>query len=120
MSLRGNLVAPAYDRMTRKGEEAGLGAMSESLLSDAKGRVLEIGGGTGSNLRYYGELDSLVVTEPEPPMLKRLQRRAQEEESHATILGAPAEDIPFGDDSFDTAVSTPVLCGVDDQQRALR
>jgi ubiquinone/menaquinone biosynthesis C-methylase UbiE len=38
----------------------------------------------------------------------------------ATVLRAPAEDLPFGDDSFDTAVSTLVLCGVDDQPRALR
>jgi ubiquinone/menaquinone biosynthesis C-methylase UbiE len=83
--------------------------------------VLEIGGGTGANLRYYGaSVESLTVTEPEPAMLKRLQRRAQAEGSRATILRAPAEDIPFGDDSFDTAVSTLVLCGVDDQQRALR
>jgi SAM-dependent methyltransferase len=32
----------------------------------------------------------------------------------------PAEDLPFDDDSFDVAVSTLVLCGVDDQPRALR
>ena len=36
------------------------------------------------------------------------------------MLRAPAEDLPFDDDSFDVAVSTLVLCGVDDQPRALR
>ena len=36
------------------------------------------------------------------------------------VLRAPAEDLPFEDGSFDTAVSTLVLCGVDDQPRALR
>ena len=36
------------------------------------------------------------------------------------MLRAPAEDLPFGDDSFDAVVSTLVLCGVDDQARALR
>ena len=36
------------------------------------------------------------------------------------MLRAPAEDLPFEDDRFDTAVSTLVLCGVDDQPRALR
>jgi ubiquinone/menaquinone biosynthesis C-methylase UbiE len=35
-------------------------------------------------------------------------------------LRAPAEDLPFEDGSFDVAVSTLVLCGVDDQPRALR
>jgi ubiquinone/menaquinone biosynthesis C-methylase UbiE len=36
------------------------------------------------------------------------------------VLRAPAEDLPFEDDSFDTVVSTLVLCGVDDQPRAIR
>jgi hypothetical protein len=66
MSLRWTILAPGYDWMTRKGEEAGLGAMRESLLSDAEGRVLEIGGGTGSNLRYYGESDSAGYVEALP------------------------------------------------------
>ena len=36
------------------------------------------------------------------------------------VLRAPAEDLPFDDDTFDVAVSTLVLCGVTDQPRALR
>jgi ubiquinone/menaquinone biosynthesis C-methylase UbiE len=36
------------------------------------------------------------------------------------VLRAPAEDLPFDDDTFDVAVSTLVLCGVNDQPRALR
>jgi ubiquinone/menaquinone biosynthesis C-methylase UbiE len=118
MSLRWTILALAYDRMTRKGEEAGLGAMRESLLSDAEGRVLEIGGGTGSNLRHYGELDSLVVTEPEPAMLRRLQDKVREQAPGAEVVQAPAEDLPFEDASFDTVVSTLVLCGAD-QERSL-
>ena len=110
-----------YDRMSRKTEEAGLRALREGLLADASGRVLEIGGGTGANLPHYADdLESLILTEPEPPMLRRLQRKAREEAPLAKVLRAPAEDLPFEDDSFDTVVSTLVLCGVDDQARALR
>ena len=36
------------------------------------------------------------------------------------MLRAPAEDLPFEDDTFDVVVSTLVLCGVDDQPRAVR
>jgi ubiquinone/menaquinone biosynthesis C-methylase UbiE len=118
VSLRWTILAPAYDRISRKSEEAGLGAMRKSLLSDAEGRVLEIGGGTGSNLRHYGELDSLVVTEPEPAMLRRLQDKVRQHAPQAEVVQAPAEDLPFEDASFDTVVSTLVLCGVD-QERAL-
>jgi ubiquinone/menaquinone biosynthesis C-methylase UbiE len=113
VSLRWTILATAYDRMSRKSEEAGLGAMRESLLAGATGRVLEIGGGTGVNLPYYDGVDSLVVTEPEPAMLRRLERKVREQAPQAEVVQAPAEDLPFGDESFDTVVSTLVLCGVD-------
>src|SRR5579862_2398284 len=120
MSLRKNFFALTYDRFSRGAEEAGLAALRRGLLADARGRVLEIGGGTGANLRFYdGNIESLVVTEPEPAMLRRLQRKAREQEPSAKVVRAPAEDLPFEDDSFDTVVSTLVLCGVDDQARAL-
>ena len=83
--------------------------------------MLEIGGGTGANLEHYGAgVEALTVTEPEEPMLKRLRKKAAAEAPSATIVQAPAEDLPFEDDSFDTAVSTLVLCGVDDQSRSLQ
>jgi ubiquinone/menaquinone biosynthesis C-methylase UbiE len=53
-------------------------------------------------------------------MLRRLERNVREHRPSARILRAPAEDLPFDDHAFDTAVSTLVLCGVDDQPRALR
>jgi ubiquinone/menaquinone biosynthesis C-methylase UbiE len=107
--------------MSRNTEEAGLREMRHGLLAAADGNVLEIGGGTGANLGHYnGKIESLVVTEPEPAMLRRLQKKARAQAPLAKILRAPAEDLPFEDDSFDTVVSTLVLCGVDDQSRSLR
>ena len=121
MTLRTRFFAMTYDRQMAKTEQAGLGAFRESLLAGAAGQVLEIGGGTGTNLPFYGPaVDSLTMTEPQPPMLRRLQRRAREHAPAAKVLRAPAEDLPFDEHTFDTAVSTLVLCGVDDQPRALR
>src|SRR5215475_11778692 len=121
MSLRWTITAPVYDKLARGSEEAGVRELRHGLIAEATGRVLEIGAGTGANLAHYnGSIDSLVLTEPQAPMLRRLQRSAHEHAPQAQVLRAPAEDLPFEDDSFDTVVSTLVLCGVDDQPRALR
>ena len=121
MSLRTKFFALTYDRQMASTEKAGLRTFRERLLAGLTGHVLEIGGGTGANLPYYGPaVGSLTITEPHAPMLRRLERRAGERRPSARILRAPAEDLPFDDHSFDVAVSTLVLCGVDDQPRALR
>jgi ubiquinone/menaquinone biosynthesis C-methylase UbiE len=121
VSLRRSFFAWTYDRQVAKVEKAGLRAIREALLAGASGRVLEVGGGTGANLPHYGAaVESLTITEPEPAMLRRLERRAHEEAPEAAVVKARAEDLPFEDASFDVAVSTLVLCGVDDQTRALK
>ena len=120
MSLRRRFFALTYDRQVAKVERAGLGELRQKLLADASGRVLEVGSGTGANLPYYGPgVESLTVTEPEPAMLRRLEQRVREQAPKAKVVRAPAEQLPFEDDTFDVAVSTLVLCGVDDQARAL-
>jgi ubiquinone/menaquinone biosynthesis C-methylase UbiE len=121
MTLRTRFFAAMYDRQIARAEKAGLRAFREALLAGAAGDVLEIGSGTGGNLPFYGPaVTSLTMTEPQPPMLRRLQHKASGSARDVTILRAPAEDLPFDNGSFDVAVSTLVLCGVDDQPRALR
>ena len=121
MTLRAKFFALTYDRQMAETEKAGLRVLREGLLAWASGHVLEIGGGTGANLPHYGPaVGSLTMTEPQPPMLLRLQRRVREQAPATRVLRAPAEDLPFDDHTFDVAVSTLVLCGVDDQPRALR
>jgi len=121
MGLRTKVFAMTYDRQIARSEKAGLRALREDLLVGARGHVIEIGGGTGANLPCYGPaVTSLTITEPQPPMLRRLEGSVRAQRSAARVLRAPAEDLPFDDDSFDVAVSTLVLCGVDDQPRALR
>ena len=121
MSIWGHVFAAMYDRMVGKTERAGLGEHRRALLASARGDVLEIGGGTGANLEYYGDaVQTLTIVEPEKPMLRRLQHHIEERTPQAKALRAPAEDLPFNDASFDVAVSTLVLCTVDDVPRALR
>jgi ubiquinone/menaquinone biosynthesis C-methylase UbiE len=120
MSLRGRIFASVYDRQTAKAEAAGLRARRQALLTGVSGRALEIGAGTGANLPFYGPDVELTLSEPEPPMLRRLEARVREHAPGTKVFRAPAEDLPFEDGTFDVVVSTLVLCGVTDQPRALR
>jgi SAM-dependent methyltransferase len=121
MGLRSRLFALTYNRLMASGEKAGLATIRATLLAGAIGNVLEVGAGTGLNLtRYTSEVGALTVTEPDSSMLRRLQRVAGRTPQPTTVLRAPAEDLPFEDATFDTVVSTLVLCGADDQPRAVR
>jgi ubiquinone/menaquinone biosynthesis C-methylase UbiE len=119
MSVYGRLFAAGYDKFMAGTEKAGLRARREALLAGVTGRVLEIGGGTGANLAFYGDVEDLVITEPEEPMAQRLERKVAASGVRASVVRAPAERLPFPDESFDVVVSTLVLCTVSDLPQAL-
>jgi ubiquinone/menaquinone biosynthesis C-methylase UbiE len=117
----GRLFSAFYDRAFEATEAAGLREMRRDLLSQARGRVLEVGSGTGLNLELYpGEVQDLTLTEPDPHMTKQLRTKLAQADRDAELVEAPAERLPFEDDSFDTAVVTLVLCTVPDQPAALQ
>jgi ubiquinone/menaquinone biosynthesis C-methylase UbiE len=126
----GRLFASFYDRALKASEENGLRDMRRSLVAEAGGRVVEIGAGTGMNLELYGDgIEDLTLVEPDPHMGAKLRDRLAARASAAAepavpwpparLVVAPAEAIPFDDDTFDTAVATLVLCTVPDPVAAI-
>jgi ubiquinone/menaquinone biosynthesis C-methylase UbiE len=114
-------MALVYDPFVWLGEIAGMRRRRRTLVSGARGRVVEIGAGTGLNIAHYPDsIAELMLMEPEPAMRRRLGRRLQRHARAARIIDAPAERLPLTDASVDTVVSTLVLCTVDDPERALR
>jgi ubiquinone/menaquinone biosynthesis C-methylase UbiE len=118
----GRAFAHFYDRGLKATEENGLGAMRAELLAGARGRVIEVGAGTGVNVGLYGSgIEDLTLVEPDPHMAARLRKRLEEGEGSAPkhLVEAPAEALPFADDTFDTAVATLVLCTIPDPVAAI-
>lgn len=121
MSLLERFRPAVYDRLSRRWEEQHGQEFRGDLLAAAGGRVLEVGAGTGHNGAYYPDaVEELVLSEPSAPSLDRARRRLSEAGREATFVVAPAERLPFDDGSFDTVVSTAVLCSVSDPDASLR
>lgn len=90
--------------------------LRRSVLTAAEGDVLELGAGADLNIDAYPpSIRSATLTEPEPPMVQRLRQL----DDRRNVVTAAAESLPFADASFDTVVSTLVLCTVDDVPRTL-
>ncbi len=111
--------AAAYDALMWPFERAAIGAWRRRLAARARGRVLEVGAGTGSQLRWYPAGLEVVALEPDPEMAGRARRRAAHAQARVSVVEAPAEALPFADASFETAVSTFCLCTVSDPAAAL-
>ena len=118
-----------YGCMMRLIDERGLRETRREVLSEAHGRVLDIGTGTGSNLPLYpAAVEELVLSEPDAHMLSVLRRKVSEMGGRAIeLVQAPAETLPFDDASFDCVTCTMVMCtmpdpraGIDEIARVLK
>jgi ubiquinone/menaquinone biosynthesis C-methylase UbiE len=89
------------------------------VLSQAEGRVLEIGLGSGMNLPFYpAAATEIFGLDPHPQLLA--MARARERGLLVTAYEGSAESIPLDDRSFDTVVMTWTLCSIPDAPRALQ
>lgn len=112
MSVREHIFAAVYAPLAAAAEKAYLGELRERAVADAEGSVIEIGAGTGLNLGHYRKADRVVLAEPSAPMRRRLRRAVDASDTPVTVVDAAAGELPYPDASFDTAVSTLVLCTV--------
>ncbi len=98
------------------------------LMAHARGRVLELGVGTGSNLPFYPPgVTDVVGIDPHDAVLDRARRTLGELEARGDGLPyrihlqrADAARLPYDDGSFDTVVAFLTLCTVPDFEGAAR
>lgn len=110
---RNALFYDAMDRMIRASWRA-------RVISQAAGRVLEVGVGTGKNLPFYDPdvTSELVGVDLSPGMLARARRKPCRVRKQ--LLEMDAQHLQFPDGSFDTVVASCVFCTVPDPVLGLR
>ncbi|ADB33333.1 Methyltransferase type 11 [Kribbella flavida DSM 17836] len=84
------------------------------LIGSLSGEVLEIGAGTGANFAYLRDDVTWIGLEPNPRDRAALTRSGVGPAGKRRIIDGNAEQIPLPDASVDGALSTVVLCSVDD------
>jgi ubiquinone/menaquinone biosynthesis C-methylase UbiE len=99
-----------------------VGRQRQLVVPLAQGRVLEVGVGTGLNMRYYDQTRVTKITALDPALeLHPLARqRIAQAGLEVDLLGLSAEQMALPDASFDTVLITYTLCTIPDPLRALR
>jgi ubiquinone/menaquinone biosynthesis C-methylase UbiE len=119
MSFYERKILPKFlDKMMKTPENEKL---RQEALVPARGRLLEIGFGSGLNVAYYPkEVTSVVGIDPNPGMEKLARQRMSAATMPIEFHVSSGESLPFKDGSFDTVVTTLTLCSIDDVEAALR
>jgi ubiquinone/menaquinone biosynthesis C-methylase UbiE len=111
--------APSYDKPMAFFEKIWFGGGREWLGERARRRVLEVAIGTGRNLPHYPAGATVTGIELSPAMLAIARQRAAGLGRHVDFQEGDAEQLPYGDASFDTVVCALSLCTIPDPAIAL-
>ncbi|HEY7037832.1 MAG TPA: class I SAM-dependent methyltransferase [Methylomirabilota bacterium] len=104
-----------YDAICAIHEALGLARWRRWLVAGARGRVLDLGCGTGRSLALLGPDVAVIALDPSWEALQRARRRAP----RVPLVVGRAEALPFRDATFDTVLSGLVFCSVPDARRGL-
>ncbi len=89
-------------------------------VSQARGKVLEIGIGSGLNLKHYGDaVESITGVDPAAELTAKARRRAEEITAPVEVLGISGESLDLDNNAFDTIVCTWTLCSIPNPYRAV-
>jgi rhodanese-related sulfurtransferase/ubiquinone/menaquinone biosynthesis C-methylase UbiE len=103
-----------FDRMMGAIDVAGMKRWRREAGRGLRGCALELGAGTGRNSRFVPKGVTLIAVEPDLEALRYRQAEGRDL-GHAVV--ARGEQLPFREGTFDSALSTLVLCSVEDQPK---
>ena len=114
-------LAPFYD-LLEKPLEALRFARWRTRLGKwlSEDRILEVGVGTGKNMRYYPQGGRVTAIDISPSMLARARRKVGASRVKVDLVEMDVQNLAFPDHSFDTVLATFVFCSVPDPVQGLR
>jgi len=90
------------------------------LLTGLRGRVVEVGAGSGANFQHYPtSVSEVIAVEPEPYLRERAEHATLKAPVSVSVAHGGADRLPGEAASFDAGVVALVLCTVPNQQSAL-
>lgn len=119
MSLYERWILPRLTHLSMGHKQ--LASYRARALAGARGRVLEIGIGSGLNLPFYGHgVQRVLGIDPSAELIRLAEKAAGKTSVPVEFLVRSAEEMPIEKNSVDTAVTTWTLCTIPDAVRALR
>ena len=100
-------------------DEDGFAELRSELVCDLHGEILEVGTGTGTLLRYYGEAARVTAIEPDDEFRAAAEVAAKSSRSDVRCIPGVGESLPFDDATFDAVTASTVLCSVESVSRSL-
>jgi len=89
-------------------------------VAEARGRVLEIGIGSGLNLPFYRrDIEAVIGIDPSLELLTMARKHTAWLHFPVKLLHGPAEGLPLEDGAVDSVVTTWTLCSVAEPERVL-
>lgn len=114
-----SLFPVVYDIAMTAADHGRLGQWRAASIGPARGRILELGAGTGLNFAYYCSGTWVIATDPDLAMLERAKVRAGRANAKILLVAADAEVLPFRAWSFDEGISGLAMCTIPRPERAL-
>ncbi len=112
--------AQMYEALAGEMERAGLREIRARLAGSLRGRVLEVGCGTGLNFAHYPPEAQVLAIEPERAFRAMAHDRAIAAAAAIEVIDGDVHALPFADGSFDAALVTLVFCSVPDAELGLQ
>jgi ubiquinone/menaquinone biosynthesis C-methylase UbiE len=128
MSNRLNKIRRIYDHDPEGYDRAMSGGITDRILGArrrkvgeiVRGKVLDVGFGTGISLAYYPTDVEVVGIDASPAMLEVARRAISAGRPRTELLVMDAEQLAFPDHSFDSVAFNLCLCTIPDPLRAVR